>query len=105
MCWAAAKGRALDPPWWVKALSLVVGEYSDETDFPVSAQGFYTHGRALSEDWEAQTAVWMLKVHPTLLCGGTKGKGLTGYLYIEAHAYKTVRCLLLTTLMIHFMDV
>lgn len=33
---------------------------------------FIPSGWALSEDREAQTVHWKLKVHPTLLCGGTK---------------------------------
>lgn len=77
MYWGAAKGRALSPPWWVvEALSLGCNEYSDETGPSASAGVLYTLSQIMSEYWEAQRGLWMLKVHPTLLCGGTKAKGL-----------------------------
>lgn len=75
-CWGAAKGRAWCPPWWARAApSPGVYEYSDETDYSELAQDFYTLSWAPGR-LEAPTVIWLLKVHPTLLCGGTKAKGL-----------------------------
>lgn len=68
---------------FVEALSLHVGEYSDETGVSALVKDFYSHSWALTESRGQRGTDSSFKVHPTLLCGGTKGKGFKGYLYLK----------------------
>lgn len=78
MCWGAAKGRALCPPWLGQTLSLAVGEYSDETDASASARHFYTprpvcSGRGTGRRSERFDRT---KSNPPFCVEGQKAKGL-----------------------------
>lgn len=46
----SSKRQSCESPMMGEALSLGVGEYSDETDISASAQDFYTLSWALPED-------------------------------------------------------
>lgn len=62
------------------AFSLRVGEYSDETKIGAPAQDSYSFSWSLPEGLGHR--VRTLKVHPGLLCGGTKAKA-----FKESHCF------------------
>lgn len=84
MCWGAAAGRALCPPWWAKLSPLQsVSTQMRLTPAP-QLLTFIPVRCVLEGDWAAQWALWSHKVQPTSLCGGTKGKRFKGYSLIQA---------------------
>lgn len=95
----SSKRQSFGSPMMDKALFPGVGEYSDETKIWPPAQESYSFSWSLPEGLGHHFR--KLKVHPSLLCGGTKAKGLKDTNCLTkanlTHSHKFTGCVLSDT--------